>query len=66
MAAHKYKVGQMLSYSPSRLSSNEGSRQCKVVLLLPAQEDGQLQYRIKCTAETVERVVKEAALSRRA
>ncbi len=66
MAAHKFKIGQLLSYSPGRLSPNEGSRQCKVVLLLPAQEDGQLQYRIKCTSETTERVVKEAALSRRA
>ncbi len=35
---------------------------CKVLRLLPA-EDGQFQYRIKCTNENIERVVKEYALS---
>jgi hypothetical protein len=32
--------------------------------LLPL-EDGEPQYRIKCTSETIERVVKEYALLRR-
>jgi hypothetical protein len=63
MASHRFKVGQSLFYEPGRAALNGGSRPCKVVRLLPAQEDGQLQYRIRCNAETTERVVKELFLS---
>lgn len=65
MAAHKFKIGQSLSFDPGRTASVGGSRQCTVLRQLPAQEDGQLQYRIKCASEVTERVVKESALSTR-
>ena len=65
MPAHKFKVGQTLSFAPGRTDPHGSSRQCKVVRLMPPQEDGQPQYRIKCMSETAERVVKEAALSSR-
>jgi hypothetical protein len=45
------------------MGSGEGAAYCKVVRLLPP-EDGEPQYRIKCTNENVERVVKEFALYR--
>lgn len=64
MAAHKFKIGQNLDFSPRRMGSPEGSRQCKILRLLPA-EDGEPQYRIKCNAEAVERVVKEYTLTTR-
>lgn len=63
MATHKYKVGQSLKYAPGRLGGGDGIQYCKVVRLLPA-EHGQPQYRVKCTNENVERVVKEFSLSR--
>lgn len=62
--AHKFKVGQTLQFTQKGLVSGEGSMICKIVQLLPL-EGGEPQYRIKCTSETVERVVKEYALLRR-
>jgi hypothetical protein len=63
--AHKFKVGQTLQFTQRRMGSSDGSLICKIVQLLPL-EDGEPQYRIKCTSEAVERVVKEHALLRRA
>lgn len=63
MAAHKYKVGQALFLSQSRMGHQESPRACKVVRCLPMQEN-QLTYRIKCNNEVVERIVKESMLSR--
>jgi len=62
MALHKYKLGQSLTFSPGRIGL-EARRACKVVRLLPNDEAGQPQYRIKCVSEPVERVAKESALS---
>lgn len=64
MASHRFKVGQTLNYSASRMGNPSPPQPCKVMRLLPA-EGGQFQYRIKCNSESVERVVKEAALSLR-
>jgi hypothetical protein len=64
MTTHKYKIGQSLRYTPNRMGGSQGGAQsCKIIRLLP-QEDGQPQYRVKCTDENVERVVKEFSLSR--
>ena len=60
---HKFKVGQMVNYSPGRSSMLASSREYKIVRLLPP-EDGQNQYRIKGIAETFERMAKESDLSR--
>jgi hypothetical protein len=59
--SHKFKVGQTLKYLPRRLS--EGVSYCKILRQLP-YEDGEPLYRIKCSNENVERVVKEFSLSR--
>jgi hypothetical protein len=64
MTAHKFKVGQVLEFSPGRMGFPASTRACKILRLLPPQ-DGELQYRIKCTAENFERVAKESTLSRR-
>jgi hypothetical protein len=63
MAKHKYKVGQTVDYAPGRLALPASAREYKVLRLLPF-EGGDLLYRIKCTSETFERVVKEGELSR--
>jgi hypothetical protein len=63
--AHKFKIGQTLNLMRERrLGSGTGSLSCKIVQLLPL-EQGEPQYRIRCTSETVERVAKESALVRR-
>lgn len=62
--SHKFKVGQTLLFSQRGTGPAEGSLICRIVQLLPL-ENGEPQYRIKCTSETAERVVKEYALLRR-
>jgi len=64
MAHHKYKVGQLVDFSPSRSGMPTSCRQYEVVRLLPV-EAGQLLYRIKSKAETFERMARESELSRR-
>jgi hypothetical protein len=65
MAQHKFKVSQVVNYSPGRMGFPASTRACKIVRLLPA-ENGELQYRIKCPTENFERVATETSLSRRA
>ena len=61
MASHKYKVGQNVRMTPTRLSSLLRSQECTIMRQLPI-EDGSHLYRIKCVGENVERVAKEADL----
>lgn len=63
MAAHKFKVGQSLFLTQMRSNSTSTSAQYKVVRLMPPQQDGQNQYRIRGTSEAFERIAKEADLS---
>jgi hypothetical protein len=64
MATHKFKINQTLTFSQRRIGNPTGNQSCKVVRLLPL-EGGELQYRIKCTYDNVERIVKESQLSPR-
>jgi len=64
MSRHKFKVGQVVDYSPGRFGMAAVSREYKIVRLLPA-EGGDNQYRIKSMAETFERIAKESQLSSR-
>ena len=61
MALHKFRVGQSLLFSPKRIGHQSGNQSCKVISLLPV-EDGELQYRIKCTYDNIERIAKESQL----
>jgi hypothetical protein len=65
MTHHKFKVGQLVDYSASRLGMPASSRGYEIMRLLPS-EGGDLLYRIKSSGETFERVAKEQDLSRRA
>ena len=61
MAAHRFKIGQMVIYHPSRRAI--GASRFKILRLLPT--DGQeFTYRIKSSEEDVERVAKESELTR--
>ena len=64
MAHHKFKVGQLVNFAPSRLGAPTTGGPYEIVRLLPA-EAGELQYRVKSTSESFERVAKESELSRR-
>lgn len=64
MAAHKYKIGQTVSYSPGRSAMAASSREYKIIRLLPP-EDGQNLYRIKGISETFERMARESDLSKK-
>jgi hypothetical protein len=64
MALHKFKVGQLVDYTPPSQGLRASSREYKVLRLLPS-EGPDLQYRIKSVAENFERVAKEHELSRR-
>ena len=62
MSEHKFKVGQGLSFTPRRTSIGIGQNACEVMRLLPTEAD-EPQYRIKCSHENFERVVREGELS---
>ncbi|MFN3745817.1 MAG: hypothetical protein ACK4TL_14030 [Hyphomicrobiaceae bacterium] len=62
MAAHKFKVGQTVDFSPGRGTMYASSRLYKIIRLMPP-EDGQFLYRIKASSEAFERVAKESDLS---
>jgi hypothetical protein len=67
MAHHKFKVGQLVDFAPSRPGVATSGRQYEIVRLLPADshDSGELQYRVKSKSETFERVARESELSRR-
>jgi hypothetical protein len=59
--AHKFRVGQTVSYTSSPVSRPGASGSYKVVKLLPSDGDD-YQYRIKNSGEAFERVAKESQL----
>jgi hypothetical protein len=61
-ASHKFKVGQVVTFAPSRWSMRSKSGHCKVVRLLPT-DSGECLYRVKCDAEAFERNVRESELA---
>jgi hypothetical protein len=64
MTHHKYKIGQFVNYSPSRLGVPPAATGYEVIRLLPT-EGGDILYRIKSRSEAFERIAKEQDLSRR-
>jgi hypothetical protein len=67
MARHKFKVGQLVNFAPSRAGVATSGRQYEILRLLPADshDSGEPQYRVKSKSETFERVARESELSRR-
>ncbi len=64
MTRHKFKVGQVVDYSPNRMSMIASSRGYEIRRLLP-REGVDILYRIKSPSESFERVAREQDLSRR-
>jgi hypothetical protein len=65
MAHHKFKVGQLVDFSPSRPGVPTPGRQYVIVRLLPV-EGGEFLYRVKSKVETFERIARESELAWRA
>jgi hypothetical protein len=61
--AHRFKVGQNVSYTPAGPPFSRGNGGYKVTRLMPP-EDAEFRYRIKSVDEPHERVVKESELER--
>jgi hypothetical protein len=64
MTRHKFKVGQVVDYSPNRMGMTASSRGYEIKRLLP-REGFEFLYRIKSPTESFERVAREQDLSRR-
>ncbi len=62
MPEHKFRIGQILEFTPHRRGDYARSGKCKVVRLLPAGGGDSPQYRIKCVNENFERIVWENQL----
>lgn len=62
MSRHRYRIGQVVDFKPSRLAMPSSGGEYKVVRLLP-REGGDLLYRIKSPIETFERVACESELA---
>jgi hypothetical protein len=61
----RFKIGQLVTFSPGRASLSPSSRDYKILRVLP-REGGEQEYRIKSGTELFERVARESELSRRA
>ena len=64
MAQHKFKIGQIVDFAPSRPGVATPGRQYEIIRLLPA-DGGEPQYRVKSKSVPFERVAKESELSQR-
>jgi hypothetical protein len=62
MAGHKFHIGQVVNYHPSRrLDALRGVY--TITARLPQSDDGQFEYRIKHSSEPHERIAKENELT---
>ena len=62
-AVHKFRVGQMVDFVPSKSGVTPSARSSQVLSVRPL-EGGERLYRIKTIAEAFERVAFEEQLSR--
>jgi len=65
VSEHKFRIGQSVQFTSNAFDRGSSSGVYKVTGLLPPQNDGDRQYRIKSADEPHERVVKESQLGRR-
>ena len=61
---HKFSVGDIVAFEPSRQSMPASANAYEVIRLLPFEGSDNL-YRVKCATEPYERTAKEGELSRR-
>jgi hypothetical protein len=64
MAHHRFKVGQLVDFSPVRPGVPISGHQYQIVQALPV-EGGEFLYRVKSKSEAFERIARESELTRR-
>jgi hypothetical protein len=64
MVHHRFKVGQLVDFSPARPGVPTSGHEYQIVQTLPI-EGGELLYRVKSRSEAFERIAKESELTQR-
>jgi len=64
MTHHKFNVGELVDFAPSRPGVATPGPQYEIICLIPA-DGSEHRYRVKSKSERFERVAKESELSRR-
>jgi len=62
MDAHKFRIGQSVTYRSRGVDAPQGAY--VIIALLPQGDHGECKYRIRHSYERHERVAKESELSR--
>jgi hypothetical protein len=62
MSAHKFSIGQAVNYRPSERGQDAPHGVYEITQQRPQRDDGDLEYRIKHSDETHERIAKESEL----
>jgi hypothetical protein len=62
MSNHKFRVGQIVNFRPRAPFQNAPRGVYEVVMLLPRNEQGEFEYRIKSQYEDHQRVAQESEL----
>ena len=63
MSAHKFRIGQIVTYRPDQRSQDTPAGGVYMIIArLPTSTDGQFEYRIRNLNEQHERVAKESEL----
>jgi hypothetical protein len=62
MSKHRFEVGDILDLQGARAATQGAADRCEIRRLLATDGDDP-QYRVKCQAESFERVVRESQLS---
>lgn len=63
MAGHKFRVGQLVDFVPSKAGVPASVREYKILRVMPQEGAGERMYRIKTVTEMFERVAKESELN---
>jgi hypothetical protein len=63
MAGHKFEVGQVVRFSPRKGMFPVGAQAYTIILVLPASECDEYQYRIKSVHEAFEWIAREGERS---
>ncbi len=63
MAGHKFRVGQLVDFVPSKAGVPASVREYKILRVMPHEGAGERMYRIKTVTEMFERVARESELN---
>jgi hypothetical protein len=62
MQAHKFRIGQIVTYSPAVRGQDAPAGPYMIIVRLPQRSDGEFEYRIRNVNEQHERIAQESEL----